>query len=282
MAKQLSYNQKPNNCENDDKPIVHHTAIVSPNATIDKGVHIGPYCIIGDNVTLSNGVKLYSHIYIDGIVHIGANTTIFPFAVIGLPPQDLKYRGEASRVVIGENTIIREHVTIHTGTKLGRMETLIGNKCLLMVGSHIAHDCIVGNNVVMANNATLGGHVTVEDNVIIGGLAAIHQFVRIGQHSIVGGVSAVVDDVIPYASVAGDRAKLLGINTRGLRRHGFDSQDISALHRAYDILFKNPGGDFFVRVQNLAQEYHSNQRVLTIVKFLRENKVRPICTATSE
>ena len=225
MEKQLRYNERTNNCVlGNEMATIHQTAIVHPKAKIGQNVKIGPYCIVGENVTLGDCVNLHSHVHIEGITCIGENTTIFPFAAIGFPPQDLKYNGEKSSVLIGKNNTIREHVTIHSGTKLGRMETVTGDSCLFMVGSHIAHDCIVGNNVVMANNATLAGHVVIEDNVIIGGLAAVHQFVRIGRYSIIGGVSAVVNDVIPYASVAGDRAKLLGVNTRGLRRTWFQQQ----------------------------------------------------------
>ena len=257
---------------------IHRTAIVSDKAILKENVKIGPYCVIGDNVELGNNVLLHSHVHIDGITIIGDHTTIFPFAAIGLAPQDLKYSGEASSVIIGKNNIIREHVTIHSGTKLGRMETTIGDKCLLMVGSHVAHDCIVGNNVVMANNATLGGHVIIEDNVIIGGLAAVHQYVRVGTHAIIGGVSAVISDIVPYASVAGDRAKLLGINTRGLRRHGFNNNDIVAVHQAYNILFKSSEGHFAARLNQVELEYKNNIKVLAMVNFLKANKVRPICT----
>lgn len=257
---------------------IHKTAIVSGKATIADGVEIGPYCVIGDDVTLGRGVKLHSHVLIDGTTEIGDNTTIFPFATIGLIPQDRKYSGEESRVKIGKNNTLREHVTVHSGTKLGRLETTLGDNCLLMVGSHVAHDCIVGNNVTMANNATLGGHVIIENNVIIGGLAAIHQFVRVGEYAIIGGLSGVESDVTPYASVAGDRAKLLGVNTRGLKRNGFSNDDISALHQAYEMIFKRSEDNFSERINKVALEYKNNSKVLTIINFLRANKVRPICT----
>jgi UDP-N-acetylglucosamine acyltransferase len=272
MSKKLGYKNTISST------FVHETAIVSKHAIISPNVEIGPYCIVGDNVKLGSGVKLYSHVYIDGITEIGDNTKIFPFAAIGLIPQDLKYTGEESRVKIGKNNTLREYVTVHGGTKLGRMETIIGDNCLLMVSTHIAHDCIVGNNVVMSNNATIGGHAAIEDDVIIGGLAAIHQFVRVGKYAIIGGLSAVVDDIVPYATVAGDRAKLLGVNTRGLKRHGFKNDDISAVHQAYDMIFKNSDDCFSTRVHRVELEYQSNDTVLTIVKFLKANKVRPICT----
>ena len=168
--------------------MIHKTAIIQKGAQIHSEAIIGPYCTIGKNVELAKGVKLHSHVCIDGFSYIGENTEIFPFASIGYPPQDLKYNGEESRVIIGKNNIIREYSTINTGTKHGNMETVIGDNCLLMISSHIAHDCVVGDNVILANNATLGGHVILGNNVIIGGLAAVHQFVRIGKFAIVGGV----------------------------------------------------------------------------------------------
>ena len=258
---------------------IHSTAIVSSKALLGDGVKIGPYCVVGENVILGSGVELSSHVNIDGITEIGDNTKIFPFASIGCPPQDLKYRGEESRVKIGVNNTIREHVTIHGGTKMGRTETVIGNNCLLMVASHIAHDCVVGDNVIMSNNATLGGHVVVEDHVVIGGLSAVHQFVRIGRYTIVGGVTGVVADIVPYASVAGDRAKILGVNTRGLKRHGIKNDDIVALHQAFEMLFKHSDGSFISRVEKVAVEYKEIDRVMEVVEFLRNNKIRPICTS---
>ena len=263
----------------DNEILIHSTAIVSNKAILGEGVKIGPYCIIGDNVVLGKGVELSSHVYIDGFSEIGSNTKIFPFTAIGCIPQDLKYRGEESRIKIGTNNTIRENVTIHGGTKMGRTETTIGNNCLLMVATHVAHDCIVGDNVIMSNNATLGGHVMVEDNVIIGGLSAVHQFVRIGKHAIVGGVTGVAGDVVPYASVSGDRAKILGVNTRGLRRCGIKNDDISDLHKAFDIIFKKSDEGFESRVERVAIQYEKSDRVMDVVNFLRGNKIRPICTS---
>lgn len=258
---------------------IHSTAIVSSRAIIGAGVKIGPYCIIGDNVILGDNVELLAHVYVDGITEIGNNTKIFPFTSIGCTPQDLKYRGEESRIKIGMNNTIREHVTIHGGTKMGRIETTLGNNCLLMVATHIAHDCVVGNNVIMSNNATLGGHVIVEDNVIIGGLSAVHQFVRIGRHAIVGGVTGVAGDVVPYASVAGDRAKILGVNTRGLRRHGIKNNDIVDLQKAFESIFKHSDENFENRVEKVALQYRTSDRVMEVICFLKNNKIRPICTS---
>ncbi len=259
--------------------MIHSTAVVSSHAKLGNNVKIGPFCFIGDDVKIGDEVEIKAYVHIEGQTEIGNKTKIFPFAVLGCIPQDLKYKGEESRVKIGQNCTIREHVTIHGGTKFGRMETTIGNNCLLMVASHVAHDCIVGNNVVMSNNATLGGHVIIEENVIIGGLAAVHQFVRIGKYSIIGGVSAVTEDVVPYASVAGDRAKILGVNTRGLRRNGIKNDDIVALQQAYKKIFRSSEGNLEARIKQVELEYSLNEKVLEVIKFLNENTIRPICTA---
>lgn len=255
--------------------IIHNTAIISPYATIGNNVRIGPYCIIGDNVVIEDDVEFLSHICINGKTFIGKATKIYPFASIGYPPQDLKYVGEDSQVIIGKNNIIREYVTIHPGTQKGTMQTIIGSDCLFMVGAHVAHDCIVGNGVVMANNATLGGHVIVGDGAIIGGLAAIHQFVRIGRNAIIGGVSAVVNDVIPFGSAAGDRAKLIGVNIIGMQRHNYSKAKINAVRHAYHAIFLEKNYSFYDRVERLARAEDSE--VLAIVDFLRNSSSRSIC-----
>jgi UDP-N-acetylglucosamine acyltransferase len=249
---------------------IHETAIVKKGAKIHQGAEIGPYCVIGENVEVGDGVKLHSHICVSGFTKIGENTEVFPFASIGSAPQDLKYSGEESRVIIGKNNTIRENTTINVGTKLGNMETTIGDNCLLMIGSHIAHDCTVGNNVIMANNATLGGHVTLEDNVIIGGLAAIHQHVRIGKFSIVGGVSAVVNNVVPFASVSGDRAKIIGINIIGMQRKKFSREAIGNIREAFRKIFYNTEQSFDARVNFIKKEF-SGEEVGAIIKFLEDN-----------
>jgi UDP-N-acetylglucosamine acyltransferase len=258
---------------------IHPTALVSEKAVLHPGVEVGPYSVVGDLVTLERGVKLKSHVYLEGDTVIGENTIIYPFAVIGTQPQDLKYRGEESKILIGKNNTIREHVTIHGGTRLGGTITRVGDTCLIMVGAHLAHDCCLGNNIVMANNATLGGHVIVEDNVIIGGLSAIHQSVRIGQHAIIGGLSALESDVIPYGSVAGNRARLMGLNSRGMKRHFFPQEDIVALHNAFEKIFKSKEGTFNSRLAEVAVEYCDNEKVVKIITFLKNNQVRPICIA---
>ena len=182
---------------------IHPSAIIDPAATIGESVHVGPFCVIGPDVSLGEGVKLHSHVVVEGRTHIGKGGEIFPFASIGHAPQDLKYKGEPSRLEIGDNCRIREHVTMNPGTEGGGMLTKVGDNCLFMASSHVAHDCKVGNNVIMANNATLAGHVEVGDFAIIGGLAAVQQFVRIGPHAMIGGMSGIVNDVIPYGMVAG-------------------------------------------------------------------------------
>ena len=222
-------------------PQIHPTAIVAPGATLAQDVVIGPYCIVGENVALDVGVMLLSHVVVDGRTTVGAGTRIFPFASIGLEPQDLKYRGEQSVLVIGRNNRIREYVTMNPGTAGGGMVTRVGDDCLFMVGVHIAHDCQIANHVIMANNATLGGHVVIDDYAVLGGLCAIHQHVRIGRHAMIGGMSGVERDVIPYGQVMGDRARLCGLNIIGMQRRGFSRDDIQGLRNAYQVLFSSDG-----------------------------------------
>lgn len=264
--------------------MIHYTAIVDPNTKIGSGVEIGPYCIIGPNVELKDGVKLKSHVNIEGNTSIGNNTCIFPFASIGSQPQDLKYNGEESYLSIGNGNIIREYVTINTGTAGSEMNsTIVGDGCLFMIGAHVAHDCIVGNNVILANNATLGGHVVVGDFAILGGLAAVHQFVRIGCHSFIGGVSAVVKDVIPYGMVTGDRASLIGINVTGLKRRNFSKDDISAIKHVYDEIFLSNRSDltFTERVELACRKYGNIKYVMEIIDFIKQCQFRSICCPKS-
>ena len=255
---------------------VHATAIVDTGARLGQGVVVGPYCTVGPDVILEDGVRLISHVVVSGRTTIGPRTSVYPFASIGMPPQDLKYKGEPSRLEIGANNIIREHVTMNPGTEGGGMLTRVGNDGLFMVGAHVAHDCKVGNYVIFANNATLGGHVVVDDYAIIGGLAAVHQFCRIGAHAIIGGVSAVVQDVIPYGSASGDRARLIGLNIVGLRRREFSRADIQALRTAYRLLFAEEG-TLSERLDDVAQMYSDNAAVMDIVAFMRADSTRAIC-----
>lgn len=219
---------------------IHPTAIVAPGATIGGGVRIGPWCQVGPDVRLGDGVELVSHVVIDGDTTIGQGVRLFPFSSVGLAPQDLKYRGEATRTEIGPRTQIREHVTIHRGTVTGAGVTRVGADCLLMAVVHVAHDCVLGDGVIIANNVVMGGHVVIGDRAVIGGAAALHQFVRIGGGAMVGGVSGVEGDVIPFGSVMGNRARLVGLNLVQLKRRGFSRPEIHALRGAFRTLF---GGD---------------------------------------
>lgn len=252
---------------------IHGTAVVDPGASLGSNVTVGPYCVVGGGVTLGDGVQLKSHIVVDGQTEIGAETRIFPFASIGLAPQDLKYKGEESRLVIGAGNVIREYVTMNPGTEGGGMLTRIGDGGLFMIGVHVAHDCLLGDNVIMANNATLAGHVSVGDNAVIGGLAAVHQFVRIGAHAMIGGLSGVEQDVIPYGSVMGERASLSGLNILGMKRRGFDREDIHSLRGAFRILFADEG-TLGGRVDEAAKKYTGSQAVDQVIEFVRAESTR--------
>lgn len=259
--------------------LIHPTALVSPKARIGPDVRIGAYSIIGDNVTLEEGVEIESHVIIEGTTSIGNGTKIASFAVIGTPPQFVGQIKEISPVIIGKNNNIREHVTIHAGTQ--KEGTSIGNDCLIMVASHVAHDCHVGNNVWMANNATLGGHVEVGDHVIIGGLSGIHQKVRLGNGCIIGGLSGVEGDVIPYGSVMGNRARLCGLNLVGLRRRGADRERIHKLRAAYRLLFADEG-TLTERIQDAIELFKEEPVVMEVIQFLQQNaqnNSRPLCLA---
>lgn len=253
---------------------IHPSAIISPNAKIAKDVEIGPFCVLGDDVKIDSGTILKSHVVIEGDATIGKNNVIFPFATIGVVPQDLKFKGEKSKVIIGDNNTIREHVTIHLGTKDGIMETKIGSNCLLMVGVHIAHDCVVGNHVILANNATLAGHVEVGNHVVVGGLSAIHQFARIGQGAMIGGMSGVEGDVIPYGMVMGERASLAGLNLVGLKRRNFSREEIHALRNFFKKLFEEKTSEnFATRAANLHKEFKSDL-VAEVFKFISSETSR--------
>jgi len=252
---------------------IHPTAVIGKNTTIGRDVSIGPYCIVGDDVCLDDEVVLKSHVVVDGFTEIGTKTEIYPFASIGLPPQDMKYQGEASRLVIGERTIIREYVTMNPGTEGGGLLTEVGNDCLIMIGAHVAHDCRIGDFVILVNNATLGGHVVIGDYAIIGGLAAIHQFVRIGPHAMVGGMSGVENDVIPYGSTIGDRARLSGLNVVGLRRRKFSKEGVHQLRAAYRMLFAEEG-TLNERIEDVAGMFSSHAAVMDIVEFMRAESQR--------
>ncbi len=255
---------------------IHPTAIIDSEAKIADDVQIGPYCIVGPNVELGSNVQLKAHVVLDGRTKIGANTVIYPFASLGARPQDLKYHGEESELIIGENNTIREYTTMNPGTEDGGMVTRVGDNCLFMMSTHVAHDCQVGNNVIMANNATLAGHVVVGDFVIIGGLAAIHQFIRIGDHAIIGGMSGVENDVIPYGRVKGERAHLHGLNLIGLERRGFTKDDIRSLQRAFNQLFGDEG-TMDQRIESVAQDFDDHETAMKIIEFAKAKTTFPLC-----
>jgi len=255
---------------------IHSTAVVAPNACLADDVVIGPFCIVGEHVALGAGVILRAHVIVDGHTTIGEGTRIFPFASIGLEPQDLKYRGEASSLVVGRRNIIREYVTMNPGTTGGGLVTRIGDDCLFMVGAHVAHDCQIADHVIMANNATLAGHVVVDDYAFLGGLCAVHQFVRIGKHAMIGGMSGVERDVIPYGQVMGNRARLTGLNIIGMQRRGFSREDIQGLRNAYQFLFHS-AGTLSDRVSETAERFAGLAPVDDIIRFIRADSSRAIC-----
>ena len=255
---------------------IHPTAIVHDGAKLGADVEVGPYCIVGEATTLADGVRLLSHAVIDGLTEIGEACVVHPFAYLGGPPQHTGHKGEQTRLVVGARNTIREHVTMHTGTASGRGVTTVGSDSLFMAGSHVAHDCIVGNNVVMANCATLGGHVHMADFVFMGGLAAAHQYSRIGRYSFIGGLAAVTKDVIPFGSVWGNHAHLEGLNLVGLRRRGFSREQINALRAAYRLLFADEG-TFQERLADVAETYAASDEVMEIVSFIQADANRPLC-----
>ncbi len=255
---------------------IHPTALVSKNAQLGANVEIGAYSIIGDAVKIGDGTIVKSHVVIEGNTQIGKDNVIFPFAAIGLEPQDLKFKGEKSRVEIGDNNKIREHVTIHLGTQDGAMVTKIGSNCLLMVGVHVAHDCVVGDYVILANNATLAGHVEVGNHVVIGGLSAVHQFARIGEGAMIGGMSGVENDVIPNGLVMGERASLAGLNLVGMKRRGVSRSDIHALRSFFKKLFSQKNTGFSARVADLAKQFES-PAVQEVAAFVKSESARSFC-----
>lgn len=262
---------------------IHPTAVVDPAAQLGANVSIGPYAVIGPNVVLGDGVTVQSHVVIDGRTTIGAGTTIYPFASIGLPPQDLKYKGEASVLEIGANCIIREHVTVNPGTEGGGMVTRVGDKVMLAIGSHVAHDCLIGNGCLVMNHVLLGGHVVIGDYAVLGGGSAVHQFVRIGKHAMIGGLSGVENDVIPYGTVMGNRARLEGLNILGMKRRGFGREDIHAVRNAYKMLFLDAAqGVMAERVVAVEQTYGSAEAVRDILDFIGGHSSRALCRPATD
>ena len=254
--------------------MIHHTAIVDKNSRISGNVEIGPYCVIGSDVEIGPNSKLHSHISIKGKTKIGKNNEIFPFVSLGTSPQDLKYKGEKNSIIIGDNNKFREYVNINPGTLQGGTITKLGNNNLLMVYCHIAHDCNIGNGIVLANNVQVGGHVKIEDNAIVGGSCAIHQFSRIGKLSMVGGMTGVLSDVIPFGLSLGNRNNLVGLNLIGLRRAKISNDDIKILQKSYDVIFSNQ--NFRSNIDNLNADLKNNKYVKIIIDFINSDKKRPI------
>jgi len=260
--------------------MIHNSSVIDNKAKIGKEVKIGPFCYVGPQVSISDNAELISNVHIEGNTKIGKGTKIFPFASIGTEPQDLKYKGETNSIEIGENNVIREYVTINPGTKGGGGKTVIGNKCLLMISSHIAHDCKIGNNVVIANNVPLGGHVTIEDFVVIGGNSAVQQFTRIGRLAMIGGMTGVLKDVIPFGLSFGNRNYLRGINLIGLKRKKYNNKEIMELDAAFKKIFSSK--NLHENLSKINGEYKENDLVKEVINFIEKDKKRPICTPSSE
>jgi len=260
--------------------MIHKTAIVDQKAEVSKSANIGPYSVIGPNVQLDDYVEIQSHVNISGNTKIGAETKIFPFASIGTQPQDLKYKDEKNALIIGKKNIIREYVTINPGTEGGGGLTKIGDNCLFMISSHVAHDCKIGNNVVIANNVPLGGHVLIEDSVIIGGNSAVQQFTRIGRLAMVGGMTGVLKDVIPFGLSFGNRNYLKGLNLIGLKRKKYENKTIMELQEAYKKIFSSK--NLHENLNKINGEFKDNKLVQEVTEFISKDKKRPICSPSSE
>jgi UDP-N-acetylglucosamine acyltransferase len=266
-------------------PVIHPTALVEPGAVIGAGAKVGPFCTIGADVVLEDNVELVSHVVVSGRTQIGAGAKLFPFCTVGLAPQDLKYRGEDTETIIGPRTVIREHCSIHRGTVTGTGVTRIGADCLLMAVVHVAHDCEIGDGVIMSNNVVLGGHVSIGNRAVIGGSAAVLQFVRIGAGAMVGGVTGVGADVIPYAFVFGPRARLTGLNIVGLRRRGLDRAQLHRIRDAYKFIFSGPGV-FADRVAACPEKFGDDPFIAEILAFIaapsRHGLITVVARATGE
>ena len=256
--------------------MIHKTAIIDSSAKISSSADIGPYTIIGPNVEISENIIIHSHVNITGHTTIGKNNKIYPYASIGSDPQDMKYKGEKTRLIIGENNTIREYATINPGTIQGGGITKVGNNNLIMISAHIAHDCIIGNNIVIANNAAIAGHAEIEDYVVIGGNCGVQQFVRIGKMAMIGGMTGVSRDVIPYGLSTGNRNYLNGINVVGLRRNNTSNKEIIGLTDAYKEIFK--AESLNDNLNKLNGKFKENNLVKDVIDFINKDKKRPICT----
>ncbi|HSY86790.1 MAG TPA: acyl-ACP--UDP-N-acetylglucosamine O-acyltransferase [Verrucomicrobiae bacterium] len=260
---------------------IHPTAVVAAGAQMADDVEIGAYCCIGAEVSIEPGVRLHPHVVVAGRTHIGAGTEIHPFASLGQPPQYVGFNRPHSGLEIGRGNVLREYVTMNGGTSLDKVPTHVGSNCYFMTGVHIAHDCWVGDSVTMANNATLGGHVVIGDHVNIGGLTAIHQYCRVGKHAMVGGCSAVTQDVVPFAMAVGNRARLRGLNVVGLKRRSFSRVDIQALRTAYRQIFLG-SGPFAERLDEVSVAYRDNVMVMELISFITADATRPIAKVAIE
>ena len=258
--------------------MIHSTAIIDSKAKISENVHIGPYCVIGPNVEINENTEIQSHVNISGHTKIGKGNKIYPFVSIN-DPQDLKYNGEPTNLIIGDNNKIREYVTINPGTVGGGGKTIIGNNCLFMVSSHVAHDCQLGNNIIIANNVAIAGHAIIDDHVIIGGNSAVQQFTRIGKMAMIGGMTGVLHDVIPYGLSTGNRNSLQGLNLIGLRRAKFDNKDILGLSDAYKEIFATK--NLNENLSKLNGSFKDNPLVKDVIEFITKDKKRSICTPFS-
>jgi UDP-N-acetylglucosamine acyltransferase len=256
--------------------MIHQSSVIDSKAKISKNVKIGPFCYIGPEVQLGENVELISNVHLEGDTKIGKGTKIFPFASIGTQPQDLKYNNEKNRTIIGDNNTIREYVTINPGTAGGGSQTIIGNNCLFMISSHVAHDCKIGNNVIIANNVPIGGHVTIEDSVVIGGNSAVQQFTRIGRLAMIGGMTGVLKDVIPFGLSIGNRNYLQGLNLIGLRRKKYENKKIMGLDKAYKEIFAS--SNLHENLNKINGEHKGNELVNEIIAFIKRDKKRPICS----
>jgi len=260
--------------------MIHKTAIIDPKAKISSNVEIGPYSVIGPDVVIEEYTKIHSHVNITGNTFIDKENIIYPFASIGNDPQDMKYQGEKTKLTIGKKNIIREYVTINPGTKQGGGITKVGSDNLIMIGAHIAHDCIIGNYIVIANSAAIAGHAEIEDKVIIGGNCGIQQFTRIGKMAMIGGMTGVSRDVIPYGLSTGNRNYLNGINVVGLRRNKVANKEIIGLTNAYKEIFKSER--LSENLNKLNGEFTDNPLVQEVIEFINRDKKRPICTPHSK
>lgn len=255
---------------------IHPSAVIAEGARIAESATIGPFCSVGADVTIAEGAELLAHVVVDGVTEIGEGVRVFPFATIGMAPQDLKYRGEPTRCVVGPRTLVREAVTIHRGSVGGQGITTVGADCMIMATAHVGHDSTLGDRVILANDVMLGGHVRIDEMVFVGGGTAIHQFVHIGRHAVIGGMSGVEADVIPYGSAMGNRARHIGLNLIGLKRRGFDRAQIHALRGMFRLLFREQGV-FSERLALAADRYADNEQVAEVLAFIRAPSRRGLC-----